>query len=90
MRILVTHQIQFVEKATKILVLKEGQCLAYGTFEQIQEKDIDFMSLLAEGEEDNKKENLANVKERTLSELSENENCEIMEEEQVICGCCKD
>ncbi|XP_017460876.1 PREDICTED: multidrug resistance-associated protein 4-like, partial [Rhagoletis zephyria] len=28
-RILVTHQLQFVEKATKILVLKEGSILAY-------------------------------------------------------------
>ena len=50
---LVTHQIQFVEKATKILVLKDGQCLAYGTFEQIQDQGIDFMSLL---EEDKSKE----------------------------------
>src|SRR5699024_10062280 len=50
-RVLVTHQIQFIEKATKILILKEGQCLAYGTSEQLQKKGIDFMSLLAKQEE---------------------------------------
>lgn len=45
-RVLVTHQIQFIEKATKILVLKDGQCLAYGTFQELQSMEIDFMSLL--------------------------------------------
>ncbi|CAG2172999.1 unnamed protein product [Oppiella nova] len=29
--VLVTHQIQFIQKATKILVLKEGRSLAFGT-----------------------------------------------------------
>ena len=46
-RILVTHQIQFIEKANKILILKEGQCMAYGSYQKIQEKGIDFVSLLA-------------------------------------------
>ena len=47
--ILVTHQIQFIEKATKILVLNDGQCLAYGSFNKLQQLGIDFMSLLGKG-----------------------------------------
>ncbi|KAH9421088.1 Multidrug resistance-associated protein 4 [Dermatophagoides pteronyssinus] len=47
-RILVTHQIQFIQKATKILILKEGDCLAFGTFAELQQMGIDFMSLLNE------------------------------------------
>lgn len=49
-RILVTHQVQFIEKATKILVLKEGQVFAFGSFNELQQMGIDFMSLLSEPE----------------------------------------
>ncbi|XP_054158176.1 ATP-binding cassette sub-family C member 4-like [Oppia nitens] len=52
--ILVTHQIQFIKKATKILVVSEGQPLAIGSYEQLMESGIDFMSLI---KEDNKHEN---------------------------------
>lgn len=45
-RILVTHQIQFIEKATKIMILNEGDCMAFGTFAELQQMGIDFMSLL--------------------------------------------
>ena len=52
-RVLVTHQIQFIEKATKILILKEGGCLAYGSYSELQQMGIDFMSLLATAEGEN-------------------------------------
>ncbi|XP_075590754.1 ATP-binding cassette sub-family C member 4 isoform X2 [Dermatophagoides farinae] len=55
-RILVTHQIQFIQKATKILILKEGDCLAYGSFTELQQMGIDFMSLLAEKQDPNNKD----------------------------------
>ncbi|KAJ6223803.1 hypothetical protein RDWZM_002348 [Blomia tropicalis] len=45
--ILVTHQIQLIEKATKILILKDGKCLAYGTYNEIHDMGIDFVQLLA-------------------------------------------
>jgi ABC-type multidrug transport system ATPase subunit len=50
-RILVTHQIQFLRKATQILVLNEGKCMALGTFEELQKSGIDFMTLLNENKE---------------------------------------
>ena len=67
--ILVTHQIQFIERATKILILDEGKCLAYGTFQQIQEMGIDFVGLL----EKYKQKNDGNVEENDgkLTELSD-------------------
>ena len=44
---MVTHQIQLIEKATKILILKDGKCLAYGTYNEIHDMGIDFVQLLA-------------------------------------------
>ncbi|CAG2165685.1 unnamed protein product [Oppiella nova] len=49
-RILVTHQIQFVRKATQILVLNEGRCLGVGTYDQLQAQGLDFMQILSEQE----------------------------------------
>ncbi|CAG2164890.1 unnamed protein product, partial [Oppiella nova] len=49
-RILVTHQIQFVRKATQILVLNDGRCLGVGTYDQLQAQGLDFMQILSEQE----------------------------------------
>ncbi len=73
-RILVTHQVQFIEKATKILVLKEGQVFAYGSYNELQQLGIDFMSLLSEPEKDGKNESGGDgdslSRDRTTSTLS--------------------
>ncbi|CAG2107853.1 unnamed protein product [Medioppia subpectinata] len=50
-QILVTHQIQFIRKATKILVLDDGKCLALGTFDELLAKGLDFMALI-DGDDD--------------------------------------
>ncbi|XP_067118442.1 ATP-binding cassette sub-family C member 4-like isoform X1 [Centruroides vittatus] len=50
-RILATHQIQFLKKATKIIVLKEGKCLALGTYDELVTAGIDVGSLIEENEE---------------------------------------
>ncbi|CAG2116240.1 unnamed protein product, partial [Medioppia subpectinata] len=52
-RILVTHQIQFIRKATKILVLDDGKCLALGTFDELLAKGLDFMALIDGTDNDN-------------------------------------
>ena len=71
-RILVTHQLQFVEKATKILVLKEGSILAYGTWTELQQQGVDFMSILEkENEEAKKKKEKENSKNDTTSLYSD-------------------
>jgi ATP-binding cassette, subfamily C (CFTR/MRP), member 4 len=57
-RILVTHQLQFLQKANKILILKDGKCIAFGSFEELVNSGMDFISLLKEmkikTEEENK------------------------------------
>ncbi|CAG2102234.1 unnamed protein product, partial [Medioppia subpectinata] len=52
-RILVTHQIQFIRNATKILVLDDGKCLALGTFDELLAKGLDFMALIDGTDDDN-------------------------------------
>ncbi|CAJ1079463.1 multidrug resistance-associated protein 4 [Xyrichtys novacula] len=51
-RILVTHQLQYLKAADQIVVLKEGQMVARGTYTELQSSGLDFVSLLRE-EEDN-------------------------------------
>ncbi|KAG7502088.1 Multidrug resistance-associated 4 [Solea senegalensis] len=50
-RILVTHQLQYLKAADHILVLKEGQMVARGTYSELQRSGLDFTSLLKEEEE---------------------------------------
>ena len=47
-RILVTHQIQFLRNANKIMVLKEGKCIAFGSYDQLLRDGINFMSFVSE------------------------------------------
>lgn len=44
--ILVTHQIQFIKRATKILVLEDGKSFAYGTYDEIVNSGIDLETLV--------------------------------------------
>lgn len=46
--ILCTHQLQFLKSANHILVLKEGKMLGLGSYRQLQNAGIDFVSLLEE------------------------------------------
>ena len=43
-RILVTHQIQFLRDAHKILVLDDGKCVALGSYEELKASGINLMS----------------------------------------------
>ncbi|XP_069987945.1 ATP-binding cassette sub-family C member 4 isoform X1 [Penaeus vannamei] len=53
-RILVTHQLQYLKEANEILVLREGHPEAIGNYRQLVNSGIDFASLLAEGHEEEK------------------------------------
>ncbi|MEQ2218545.1 hypothetical protein XENOCAPTIV_004784 [Xenoophorus captivus] len=56
-RILVTHQLQYLKAADQIVVLKEGQMVARGTYSELQGSGIDFTSLLKE-DQDNEGQNM--------------------------------
>ncbi|CAG2100059.1 unnamed protein product, partial [Medioppia subpectinata] len=43
-RVLVTHQIQFLKDAHKILVLNDGKCVAIGSYDELKERGINLMS----------------------------------------------
>ncbi|XP_047457991.1 ATP-binding cassette sub-family C member 4-like [Mugil cephalus] len=47
-RVLVTHQLQYLKAADHIIVLKEGQMVAQGTYSELQGSGLDFTSLLKE------------------------------------------
>ncbi|XP_054158177.1 ATP-binding cassette subfamily C member 4-like [Oppia nitens] len=74
--ILVTHQIQFIKKAHKILVLREGRPLAVGSYTELMEAGIDFMSLIKEEEKpivnsDNKQViSSDDIRQRAISRIS--------------------
>nr|XP_020639200.1 multidrug resistance-associated protein 4 isoform X1 [Pogona vitticeps] len=50
--ILVTHQLQYLQAASQILILKEGKEVGKGTYPHILRSGIDFASLLKKPEED--------------------------------------
>ena len=66
--ILVTHQIQFIKKATKILVLKDGKPLVFGKYEDLINSGLDFMSLLKEEKESNKEKEKEIIKTQQIKE----------------------
>lgn len=66
--ILVTHQIQFIKKATKILVLKDGKPMAYGTNDELEKSGIDFMSLIKEDKPDHEKKEEIKSEEMLIAE----------------------
>ncbi|XP_034145727.1 multidrug resistance-associated protein 4 [Esox lucius] len=51
-RILVTHQLQYLQAADQILVLKEGHMVAKGTYMELQRSGVDFTALLKMDEEE--------------------------------------
>ncbi|KAM4559458.1 ATP-binding cassette sub-family C member 4-like isoform 1-T1 [Odontesthes bonariensis] len=51
-RILVTHQLQYLKAADQIVVLKEGQMVARGTYSELQGSGVDFTSLLKEDQDE--------------------------------------
>ncbi|CAK8678304.1 unnamed protein product [Clavelina lepadiformis] len=57
-RVLVTHQLQFLKGADQVLILKEGAVAGLGTYEELQAKGTDFAALLHKDEEEEKKNDL--------------------------------
>ncbi|KAF5294187.1 hypothetical protein FQR65_LT10898 [Abscondita terminalis] len=71
-RILITHQLQYLKEADRILIFKEGKIIADGTYQQLRTSGLDFAKMLEEfqaGEEDEEKRK---IRSRQNSELSLN------------------
>ena len=54
--ILVTHQLQFLNKASKIVMLKDGEAVAVGTYDELIQNNTEFISFLNQKEEETKEE----------------------------------
>ena len=63
-RVLVTHQLQFMDKFDVIYVMEKGRIQQRGTFKELVEKGLDFAKLLQEERE----EKSANTSREKLSE----------------------
>ena len=53
--VLITHQLQFIKSADKLLLLKNGRTEVYGSYEHLLSKGVDFMKfnpILTEGTTD--------------------------------------
>ncbi|GFR25464.1 hypothetical protein TNCT_434851, partial [Trichonephila clavata] len=70
-RILATHQIQFLKGASQILVLKEGRCLALGSFDQLTQSGVDLGSMMEDYEQE-RRQRLCSMN-STASNMSLNE-----------------
>uniref|UniRef100_A0A3B5LMU4 ATP-binding cassette, sub-family C (CFTR/MRP), member 4 n=1 Tax=Xiphophorus couchianus TaxID=32473 RepID=A0A3B5LMU4_9TELE len=55
-RILVTNQLQYLKAADMIVVLKEGQMVAKGTYSELQCSGVDFTSLLKEDQDEERQD----------------------------------
>ncbi|OXA59787.1 Multidrug resistance-associated protein 4 [Folsomia candida] len=61
LRILVTHQLQYLSQADHILVFSDGKIHSQGTFDQLVEQGVDFVSLLASDSLDDAKNRKVSV-----------------------------
>ncbi|KAK5578522.1 hypothetical protein RB653_008194 [Dictyostelium firmibasis] len=74
-RILVTHQLQFIPYADHIIVLDSNGQLTQGTYQELNEKGIDFKSILKSKEiNKNQPENETKENDSDNNEICENEN----------------
>ncbi|ODM98987.1 Multidrug resistance-associated protein 4 [Orchesella cincta] len=54
LRILVTHQLQYLPQADYILVFEQGKLVAQGTYKQLEERRIDFLKIISNETEESK------------------------------------
>ncbi|CAL8111094.1 unnamed protein product [Orchesella dallaii] len=52
LRILVTHQLQYLPQADHIIILKDGKVVAQGSYDELVEAEIDFVSLMVGDDEE--------------------------------------
>ncbi|KAI7828580.1 ATP-binding cassette transporter 1, partial [Gamsiella multidivaricata] len=64
-RILVTHQIQYLAQSTSIMMLREGQVVEQGTYQELMRKKSDVYQLVSEYGNDSNEEGYAEDQQET-------------------------
>lgn len=73
-RILITHQLQYLKSADHILIIKDGEIQKQGTYTDLQTSGLDFAKLLEEFHSPEEEENERKIKLRQMSETAEIED----------------
>lgn len=73
-RILITHQLQYLKNADNIIILKDGAVEKQGTFAELQKSGLDFAKLLEEFNSAEEDDNEKKLKLRQMSETIEEED----------------
>lgn len=72
-RILITHQLQYLTNANEIIILDDGEIVGNGNYGELQNSGLDFGKLLAEyhsADDDDEKK----IKSRSTSEMTDDED----------------
>lgn len=80
--ILVTHQLQYLKNADKIIILKDGEVEMEGRYRELQSSGLDFAKLLEEFNTEENEEKQKKIRSRQNSVLEE-ENVEDEEEQEM-------
>lgn len=80
MRLLVTHQLQYLQSADKIIVMNDGQIQAQGDYKELLKSGIDFSKLFDNSDDDGEKRR---IRSRQNSEIND-EKLETEDEEPLI------
>lgn len=55
-RILVTHQVHFLQEADNVVIIENGQIMRQGTYEELANSDLDFAKMLKQSPEESVEE----------------------------------
>ena len=72
--ILVTHQLQYLQEADEIIVLKQGKVEERGSFQHLLKNGMDFSSFLAQAGEEEKEDDDLSPENNEETLLSTNAN----------------
>ncbi|CAL7944629.1 unnamed protein product [Xylocopa violacea] len=81
-RILITHQIQYLKAADQILLMKNGRIQARGTFEELQNMNLNLMKIFEEiqGKRESKIDEIKAERRQTIFESKKEEEAAVDQE----------
>lgn len=78
-RVLVTHQLQLLDKVDRIIVMDNGKIVAMGTYQQLLDRGVDFFSILKKSESKQGEEDEENSGDTSKEESEPSQDTPIIE-----------